>query len=151
MKLHVSLYYIRIVLAGVMLSVLAWIAAGCSHSDLWDEVPGPVAEFINQYFPYSQLNSFTETSTGYHVRIQDGPGMTFDATYAWVAVDGYGMPLPQVMLFDQLPPRLYDYIQETDQLNGVFSMERNADYYVLTLLDNSLKYTIDTGEMTTRL
>lgn len=30
-------------------------------------------------------------------------------------------------------------------------MERNKEYYILTLLDSSLKYTIATGEMTEKL
>ncbi len=55
------------------------------------------------------------------------------------------------MLFDQLPPKLYDYLQETEQLNSVFSMERDKDYYTLTLLDSMLRYTIATGAMTMRV
>ena len=57
------------------------------------------------------------------------------------------MPLPQVLLFDQLPPKLYNYIQETEQLNGVFSLERNKDYYLVTLMDTTLKYVIESGEL----
>ena len=150
MKTHTCLHSLRLLLAAIMFPLLLW-TAGCSHSDLWDDVPGTIAEFLNQYFPYSELSSVTESGSNYHIRIDDGPGLTFDQTYSWIAIDGYGMPLPQVLLFDQLPPRLYDYLQETEQLNGVFSMERNKVYYVLTLLDSSLKYTIHSGEMTTKL
>ena len=85
-----------------MCSALVWTAGGCSHRDLWDDVPGPVAEFLNQYFPYSELQSVTESGSNYHISIDDGPGLTFDYTYSWIAIDGYGMPLPQVLLFDQL-------------------------------------------------
>ncbi len=151
MKINTCLHSLRLLLAVLMCSALVWTAGGCSHRDLWDDVPGPVAEFLNQYFPYSELQSVTESGSNYHIRIDDGPGLTFDYTYSWIAIDGYGMPLPQVLLFDQLPPRLYDYLQETEQLNCVFSMERNKEYYILTLLDSSLKYTIATGEMTEKL
>lgn len=151
MKIYNALRYTRLTLSAMMCAALIWVAGACTHSDLWDDVPGPIAEFVNQYFPYSRLDSFTETASGYHMRIANGPGLTFDKTYSWEAIDGYGMPLPQVLLFDQLPPKLYDYLQGTDALNSVFSMERNPDYYVISLLDSTLKYVIDSGEMTTRL
>ena len=56
------------------------------------------------------------------------------------------MPLPQVMLFDQLPPRLYAYLQDSQQLDSVFGMERDSKRYVLTLLDSTLTYDISTGD-----
>ncbi len=71
------------------------------------------------------------------------PGLTFGENYGWTAIDGYGMPLPQVMLFDQLPPRLYAYLQDSQQqLDSVFGMERDSKRYVLTLLDSTLTYDI---------
>ena len=124
-------------------------ASSCRNSDLWDEVPTPIAEFIDSYFPYSELVSVSDNGSTYHIRIDNGPGLTFASDYSWEAIDGYGMPLPQVLLFDQLPPKLYNYLQETNQLNGVFSIERNKEYYLVTLMDNTLKYVIETGELTT--
>ncbi len=135
-------------LSKIICVLLLTAFAGCSNSDLWDDVPSAIAEFINKYFPYSELSSVSDKGTSYHIRIDDGPGLTFASDYSWEAIDGYGMPLPQVLLFDQLPPKLYDYLQETEQLNGVFSIERNKDYYLVTLLDTTLKYTIETGELT---
>lgn len=131
-----------------LLSVLLLFAGwGCRNSDLWDDVPSPIAEFINHYFPYSELSSISDNGSSYHIRIDDGPGLTFSSDYSWESIDGYGMPLPQVLLFDQLPPKLYNYIQETEQLNGVFSLERNKDYYLVTLMDTTLKYVIESGEL----
>ena len=151
MKITDTLRNTRLALAMLMSLALAWFAAGCHDNDVWNDVPEQISEFINHYFPYSELSSCTKTDSGYHIRIDDGPGLSFDHTYAWTSIDGYGMPLPQVLLFDQLPPALYDYIQETENLNGVFSMERDSTAYVLTLLDTSVRYIIETGEMTTRL
>ncbi|MDE6134636.1 MAG: hypothetical protein K2F79_03580 [Muribaculaceae bacterium] len=124
--------------------------ASCKDSDLWDDVPGPAAEFINRYYPFSQLSSVTHNASSYHVRIKDGPGITFDSDYAWTAVDGYGMPLPQVLLFDQLPPKMYMYIQETEQLNAVFAITRDPDVYTASLLDDTLTYRIKDESLTLR-
>ncbi|MCM1067511.1 MAG: hypothetical protein NC418_08070 [Muribaculaceae bacterium] len=151
MKITDTLRNTRLALALLMCMALTWVAAGCHDNDVWNDVPEQIGEFINHYFPYSELSSCTETDAGYHIRIDDGPGLSFDRSYAWTSIDGYGMPLPQVLLFDQLPPALYDYIQETENLNGVFSMERDSTAYVVTLLDTSVRYIIETGEMTTRL
>ena len=81
------------------------------------------------------------------MRVDDGPGITFDSDYAWEIVDGYGMPLPQVLLFDQLPPKLYAYLQDSQQLDSVFSMERDSRRYTLSLLNADLVYDIKTEEI----
>lgn len=145
------LHYTRLLLAAMALAALAWGAGGCRHTDEWDEVPGPIKEFVNQYFPFSQLESYNESGATYHLRISDGPGLTFDRNCSWIAIDGYGMPLPQVLLFDQLPPALYDYLQESENLNGVFSIERDTAFYSVTLLDSTLRYSIDTGALVSNM
>lgn len=132
----------------VLAAVFCVLPVSCDNSELWDEVPGEITTFINQYFPNSALESVTHTGKSYHIRIKNGPGMAFDTDYEWTDVNGYGMPLPQVLLFDQLPPRLYDYLQETEQLNAVFSMSRDGDKYTITLLSSSLQYDTSTGQLT---
>lgn len=127
--------------------ILGLFQGACSHADIWSELPPDISSFIVQYFPNSQLQSYTHNAGSYHVRIDGGPGLTFGASYNWTDIDGYGMPLPQVLLFDQLPPKIYDYLQETEQLNAVFSISRDATDYTLILLNNSLIYTIATGEL----
>lgn len=57
------------------------------------------------------------------------------------------MPLPQMLLFDQLPPRLYNYIQEMEELNGVFSISRDGDVYYANLLDTTVKYNVKTDAL----
>lgn len=128
--------------AACMLAVLMFDCH--NNSGLWNELPQKISEFISQYYPNSSVNSYTHSSGTYHVRLTDGPGITFDDKYFWIAVDGYGMPLPQVLLFDQLPPKVYSYLQETQQLNSVFSMQRDSTRYSLTLLDSDLNYDIAT-------
>lgn len=122
----------------------------CRQSEEWNEMPDNVADFVEHYFPTYEVSNFTKGTNSYHVRLDNGPGLTFDRNGDWVAIDGYGMPLPQVLLFDQLPPKMYGYLQETEVLNGVFSIERDAAAYSATLLESTLRYIIATGELTMR-
>lgn len=128
--------------------LLATNLTGCHNAELWDELPAEISSFVNQYFPNSELESVEHSvGSGYHVRIKNGPGMSFDTAMAWTSVNGYGLPLPQVLLFNQLPPRMYEYLQETDQLNAVFSITRQDDVYTATLLQTTLTYDVRTGEL----
>ena len=134
--------------AAVLMAAFTAALASCSNSELWDKLPDKASTFINQYYPMSQLQAVTETDGSYHVRLDNGPGITFTSDGSWTAVNGYGLPLPQVMLFDQLPPRLYDYLQESENLNSVFSMERSSTKYVVELLTNTVTYDVATNTLT---
>ncbi len=138
---------LRLTAALLATVALALTQTACSHADIWSELPQDISSFITHYFPNSELQSYTHNAGSYHVRIDGGAGLTFGATYQWTDIDGYGMPLPQVLLFDQLPPKIFDYLQGTDQLNAVFAMRRDASSYTLTLLNNDLIYNIATGEL----
>lgn len=142
------LHVLRLAAMLIMGVVLCSLPVSCDHSELWDEVPGEISEFINQYYPNSELLSVSHNGSIYHIRIDNGPGLSFNSKYKWVDINGYGMPLPQVLLFDQLPPRLYDYLQETQQLNAVFSMSRDGDKYTLSLLSSTLQFDAATGKLT---
>lgn len=123
--------------------------SGCKDdSDLWGELPTEISQFITQYFPNSSIDSFSESANTYHVRINDGPGLTFNKDCEWEAINGYGMPLPEVLLFDQLPPALYTYLEGISELGSVFSMERDKATYTIVLLDTTLSYDISTEEIT---
>lgn len=129
------------------IALMAVLPAACSNDSLIDEVPQPVNKFVTQYFPGYAIITYEHTDTGYHVRLKNGPGMNFDASYNWESLDGYGLPLPQVFLFDQTPPKLYAYLQGTSSLNEVFSISRTSEEYTVTLLDNTLVYDISTEEI----
>lgn len=129
-------------------SVIIGGLSACKDNDLWGELPSEISQFITQYFPNSDIDSFSESSNTYHVRLKDGPGMTFGKDCDWEAINGYGMPLPEVLLFDQLPPALYSYLEETTNLGSVFSMERDKAAYTIVLLDTTLHYDIATQEIT---
>ena len=143
MKLSTALRILAIVVAP-----LAALFSSCKDDQPWDELPTEIAQFITQYFPNSAIDNYTETGSTYHVRITNGPGITFDKNYSWETINGYGMPLPEVLLFDQLPPALYKYLEETTNLSDVFTLERNPRTYTVVLLETTLTYTIETQEIT---
>lgn len=126
---------------------LSFLISACHNNDLWDEMPSEIAEFVSAYFPGSSINSFTQSGDTYRVRVSDGPGITFDKNYKWIAIAGYGMPLPKVLLFDQLPPELYTYLEGAQQLDSVFSLDRDSKSYIVTLQYSTLTYDIATGEI----
>lgn len=135
----------------ILLSFIALVStafSACKDSEPWDDLPEKISNFVTQYFPNTGIDSFSESSTTYHVRMSDGPGITFDKDCQWEAINGYGMPLPQVLLFDQLPPALYKYLEETENLGNVFSLERDATTYTVVLLDSTLSYDIQTQIVT---
>jgi len=131
----------------LLITALSIISGACGHSDLWAGLPQKAQSFINQYFPNSGLQSVSASDKGWAVRISDGPGMSFDTEADWTSVNGYGMPLPSVMLYDLLPEKLYAYLQETENLGSVFGLKRDRTAYTVSLLNTSLKYDIATGEL----
>ena len=75
-------HHVYAVSARIFISVAILLALGtltaCDHSELWDDLPYQITKFINQYYPNSELQSVSHSGNRYHVRIDDGPGMTFD-------------------------------------------------------------------------
>lgn len=144
-KLDIShiLQTLRVMSMVFLASAMSPMLTACDNDDNpWDNIPQNIAEFIEQYYPNFALESATDNDSGYHIRLKNGPGMTFNADGSWTDINGYGMPIVQVFLFDQLPPKLYNYLQETQQLNAVFSITRDNDYYTLDLLESSLRFDI---------
>lgn len=132
----------------ILMAALILPICGCNNGDLWDDLPRKIASFVSQYYPGASVKDYTVTSDTYHVRLADGPGLTFDSDYNWIAVNGYGEPLPQVMLFDCLPPALYEYLQTGSLTGEVMSMERTSRLYTLVLMDTTIYYDVDTGKIT---
>lgn len=123
------------------------IIYSCSSDDEWNEMPSPVAQFVAHYFPEQGISDFGESDGIYHVKMKNGAALSFSSDYEWISVNGYGGTLPQVFLFDQLPPALYEYIQESNMLNNVYSVTRDSHHYTVALLDSSLIYEIKTGKI----
>lgn len=122
--------------------------SACSSNDEWDELPTPIAEFVSQYFPEQSVSDYGYNGDYYHVKLKNGAGLSFDSRYKWVTVNGYGETLPAVLLFDQLPPALYEYIQENEYTGQVYSMTRDQASYTISLSAGTITYTIESGKIT---
>lgn len=127
--------------------MLALSVQSCSKNELYDDMPQAISSFISQYYPNSALASFSSTSSGYTAVIKDGPGITFAKDCSWTAIDGYGSTIPQVFLFNELPPAVFAYLQETENVDSVFAIKRDSKEYTLKLLSSSLTYDIATGQL----
>lgn len=123
---------------------------GCQSSDAWDSLPDPIARFVAQYFPNTGVSSYSANDGSYHVKLSGAPALTFDSDYHWTDINGRGNTLPEVLLFDQLPPALYNYLSETERLDRVYSMSRDKHTYAVVTTDTGLNYNIDTGRITGR-
>ncbi len=130
---------------GILVTLLL---ASCHNMDKWDEVPQDINDFVTQYYPGVAYSSFSETGSGYSLRLRNGPAITFNSNCDWTSINGYGMPVPQVFLFDRMPPALYQYLEENTVLNDVFYVSRDAKEYVLETSQDKIVYTIETGDIT---
>ncbi|MDE6301439.1 MAG: hypothetical protein K2M19_06950 [Muribaculaceae bacterium] len=121
----------------------------CQSSDIYSELPEPLQHFMSKYWPNPAIEAFTPTyDGGYTVTVKNGVTATFNSEYSWTDINGDGLPLPQMLLSDQLPAKLYDYIEGAEMLNQVFVISRNFAEYNVTLLNSSLKYTVSDGMIT---
>lgn len=127
----------------VMVTCLSLVA--CQSSDQYKELPSPIATFVSNYWPNPAISSYTHPSKDvYEVIIKNGATIEFDGDYAWTSVDGNGMPLPEILLYDQLPAALYQYLSSGSMLDEVFSITRTPRVYTLQLLNSSVEYDIAT-------
>lgn len=124
------------------------LLSGCSDSK-WGDLPSSISNFITEYFPSSAIESYSENDNEYYVKIKDGPSLIFDSSYSWTTIDGEGATLPQVLLYDELPPALYEYLQATESLTSVYRLDRNSRQYEVGLFDTAITYNIATGEIHT--
>lgn len=134
---------LRYIFASVIFAISL---TSCSTSD-WEEMPDSIAEFIARYFPGDGVSHYGESEGVYFVELKGSANLSFDDSYSWMTVNGEGSTLPQIFLFDQLPPALYEYIQEAESLENVYSVSRNSKTYDVTLDDSYLTYIIATKEV----
>ncbi len=126
-----------------------FVVFGACSSDASEEMPSAVSKFTTQYFPGLGVKSFQELKDGgCMVQLSGGPTITFDGDDMWKEIDGNGSVLPQVLMYDQLPTDLYEYLQATEQQSNVYEMKRDKHYYKLTMLDTVITYDRATGKIT---
>lgn len=140
----------RMVMAILVGTLTLLMLNSCSthDDDAYDSMPAKVKNFVAHYFPGYGVESYTVTGNISHVRLSNGPGITFDKDLNLEGVNGYGSPLPQVMLFDMLPPALFDYLQSNEELNQVFAMTFTPTQVIVELLESRLTYDVKTTSIT---
>lgn len=135
-------------LSYIFIALMAFLGFACSSNDAYDDMPETIQKFISQYYPNQVLESFTSSDSGYVAQLKNSATITFGLNYQWTQINGNGVVLPQVLLFNDFPPDLYNYLQETENTNNVYKASRNSIEYVVELLDYTLTYTISTGDIT---
>lgn len=133
-----------------MLTALLLIAAAaCQSSEAWDSLPSAISDFITQYYPGSNVSDFdTYSDDTYYVKITNGATLRFNSQLQWTEIDGNGVTLPEVLVYDQLPPELFAFLQSTSQQRDVYAVKRDYKYYKLTMHDTVLTYEINSGRIT---
>lgn len=121
----------------------------CSDS-LWDDLPEPVSNFITKYFPGQAIESegWNDDSTIYTVKLRGSDMITFDKILSWRSVNGRGGTVPQMFLFDELPPALYEYLQAMETLKDVYRVERTDSSITVELLASTVIYDLKNGKIT---
>ena len=136
-------------LTSMICCLLALVAmVSCQTSDdSADNMSPQVAQFVARYFPGYAVEQCTVNAGVTHVKLKNGPGIVFDASDNLESVNGYGMPLPQVLLFDTLPPSLFDYLQSGENLDNVFSVKFTPRQVTVELLETTVVYDIASGRI----
>lgn len=137
------------VIMAILVSLMALALESCSNNDdeAYNSMPDKVKQFVARYYPGYGVKSYTTSGDVVHLRLDNGPGITFDKDLNLEGVNGYGTTLPQVLLFDMLPPAMFDYLQSTDELNDVFAMTFTADDVTVELMSSRIVYDVKTAKI----
>lgn len=142
-RIHLTILPLLCALCGMLVS-------SCSDDgDGWDDMPPAISRFVSQYFPTQGIQSADQLPDGgYRVKVNDGATLVFDSTPSWTSISGNGSPLPAVLIYDQLPQKLYDYLADTEQTAAVYSLARDYKTYTVGLHDTTVIFNIQTGAIT---
>lgn len=129
--IHLRLLFLAIILS----------CPSCSSDDFVG-MPKTITSFLENYYPTYGVENFSKSKLGYWVKLKSGPGITFGTDMSWTDINGYGQTISQFLMFDQLPPAIYEYLQETENLENVYGISRDAKFYFVSLFDSLLTYQI---------
>lgn len=135
----------------VTLTALLFCCSSCSYDNdkYFSRLPRKIADFITDYYPNPTVDTYTDSTDGYYVGLKSGPGFYFNTNCDWTAVDGFGLTLPAMFVFDQFPEPLYDYLEATENTENVFAAKRTSLSYTVRLLDSTITYDIASTAITT--
>lgn len=121
--------------------------AACGDSP-WDDMPDSVATFVDTYFNEGEVESATKTATGFVVTFKNGPQITFDNQNAWTDINGRGGKLPAMLITDQCPARVVDYLKDMELTTDVYRLQRSWHLFTVTLSDSYFTYDDQTDVLT---
>lgn len=125
------------------------LLGACTSSTADDDLPGPVSSFITTYFPDGAIESATaSTGGGWVVTISKGAQLTFDSSGDWTDINSRGETLPQMLLTDQLPGRVVDYLTSMELLDGVYRLTRSWHQLRVELQNDYFVYNSQTDALT---
>jgi hypothetical protein len=128
-----------------LFAVICCIASTCANDDVPGQVPEKISQFIAQYYPSYTYENYTKSKDTYTVNLKSGPCLVFNSKMDWIEVNGLGETLTQYFLFDQMPPAVYEYLQETENLSNVYAVTRDVFEYNVSLFDSVLTYQISSS------
>lgn len=113
--------------------------AGCS-STLWDDVPEEIRTFISTYWPGVTVSDYQESADGSCVAtIKRGPALAFDANRRWTRIDGRGVALPPILIYNEMPA-VYSYLEAREQTSDLMLAVSDPQSITLTFADFTLLY-----------
>lgn len=130
----------------ILIVGLTALFTACRDSE-WSDLPSGVSDFISEYYPEQTISSQEWKDGVYYVRMKSGEVITFDKDLKWRSLNGYGATLPQMFLFDCLPPALYEYLQSIESVNEVYRVERTLRDYIVETKNATVVYDIATGNV----
>lgn len=128
----------------LLLALLGTIGLSSCSSSEWDSMPERIQIFIDKYFNSTDIESYNESNGHYVVVIRNGSVLTFDSNYSWVTIDGRGGVLPQLLISDQLPEKLYNFLYNMEVTGQVYELEKTPTTIRVKLADTYLEYNIST-------
>lgn len=121
------------------------ILMACSDS-LWNDLPAPISQFITTYYPNTAIAQYSDDDNQYRVVVKNGPVMTFDSEYKWTMVDGNGVPLPVIFVYNEMPD-VYQFLLARDETDTVMKAVNTPRAIYITLTDRNLEYIKETGQI----
>ena len=110
-------------------------------------MPAKIQSFVSEYFPETGVSDYSFSDNTYHVTLDQSAYLEFNAIPAWTLIDGRGSPLPEMLVYDQLPQSLYSYLETIGVADGVYSLNRNKETITAGLLDSTVTYDIATEKI----
>jgi hypothetical protein len=131
-----------LVMAVIVVGAMA-VVGGCGTA-MWDEVPGRIQEFIAQYWPGSTVSAYDVVDGEYHVTIKDGASLVFDSEYNWLLINGNGVAIPSILIYDEMP-HIYTYLLARELTHDLMIAENLPRVIILTFTDIIIEYTKSTS------